>query len=86
MVEPSAAPLVVRADRLRIAQALANLVANAVEHGGGEVRVRARAVDGRARIEVTDGGPGLPAPRRRSSSPPRAAAASAAATASRSPP
>ena len=62
VVEPSAAPLVVRADRLRIAQALANLVANAVEHGGGEVRVRAREVEGRARIEVTDGGSGLPAP------------------------
>jgi signal transduction histidine kinase len=62
VVEAPARPLVVRADRLRIAQALANLVANAVEHGGGEVRVRARAVAAGARIEVTDGGPGLPAP------------------------
>jgi signal transduction histidine kinase len=62
VVEPPAAPVVVRADRLRIAQALANLVANAVEHGGGEVRVRVRRVNARARIEVTDGGPGLPAP------------------------
>jgi signal transduction histidine kinase len=62
VVEPSAAPVVVRADRVRIAQALANLVANAVEHGGGEVRVRVRAGAGRARVEVTDGGPGLPAP------------------------
>jgi signal transduction histidine kinase len=62
LVEPPAAPLVVRADRLRIAQALANLVANAVEHGDGEVRVRARQANGHARIEVTDGGPGLPAP------------------------
>ena len=51
-----------RADRLRIAQALANLVANAVEHGGGEVRVRARAAAVSARVEVTDGGAGLPAP------------------------
>jgi signal transduction histidine kinase len=62
VVETPARPLVVRADRLRIAQALANLVANAVEHGGGEVRVRARAAAAGARIEVTDGGPGLPAP------------------------
>jgi signal transduction histidine kinase len=62
VVEPPAAPLVVRADRLRIAQALANLVANAVEHGGGEVRVRAREVEGHARVEVPDGGSGLPAP------------------------
>ena len=62
VVEPAAVPVVVRADRLRIAQALANLVANAVEHGGGEVRVRARRAGGHARVEVTDGGPGLPAP------------------------
>ena len=49
-------------DRLRLAQALANLIANAIEHGGTEVRVavgtRARTV----RIEVCDDGPGLPAP------------------------
>jgi signal transduction histidine kinase len=49
-------------DRLRLAQALGNLIANAIEHGGGEVRVaigtRARTV----RIEVCDDGPGLPAP------------------------
>ncbi len=62
VVEPAAAPLVVHADGLRIAQALANLVANAVEHGAGEVRVRARMANGSARVEVTDGGPGLPAP------------------------
>lgn len=65
VVEPSAVPVVVRADRLRIAQALANLVANAVEHGAGGdggVRVRVRAAGAHARVEVTDGGPGLPAP------------------------
>ena len=62
VVEPSPVPVVVRADRLRLAQALANLVANAVEHGGGEVRVRARAAGGHGRVEITDGGPGLPAP------------------------
>ena len=49
-------------DRLRLAQACGNLVANAIEHGGGAVHVRARTTAGGARVEVTDTGPGLPAP------------------------
>jgi len=49
------------ADPLRIAQACANLVGNAAEHGGGVVRVRVRATGDRVRIEVADDGPGLPA-------------------------
>jgi signal transduction histidine kinase len=52
----------VRGDRARLAQACENLVANAIEHGGGTVQVRARADDRRVRIEVQDEGPGLPAP------------------------
>jgi signal transduction histidine kinase len=59
-VEPAAA--FVAGDPLRIAQACANLVANAVEHGGGRVRVASSAAGGRVRIEVADLGPGLPAP------------------------
>ncbi len=48
-------------DRLRIAQATGNLIANAIEHGGGNVEVRgAHRRDG-VRIEVIDSGPGLPA-------------------------
>ena len=62
VVEPPAARVVVRADKVRIAQALGNLVANAVEHGSGAVRVRIRHWGGHARVEITDGGPGLPAP------------------------
>jgi signal transduction histidine kinase len=50
------------ADRLRLAQATGNLIANAIEHGGGAVEVRGSARPGHARIEVIDGGPGLPAP------------------------
>jgi signal transduction histidine kinase len=62
-VDPPDGPVVVHADRLRLAQACGNLVANAIEHGGGAVQVRTRAdADGRARFEVTDAGPGLPAP------------------------
>jgi signal transduction histidine kinase len=56
------AGLVVRGERLRLAQACGNLVANAVEHGGGDVAVRARALGPTVRVEVTDAGPGLPAP------------------------
>jgi signal transduction histidine kinase len=55
----------VRGDRLRLVQACANLVANAIEHGaapGAVVRVRSSAAGGRVRIEVRDWGPGLPAP------------------------
>jgi signal transduction histidine kinase len=49
-------------DRLRLAQALGNLISNAIEHGGGVVHVRGVVGEGVARIEVSDGGPGLPAP------------------------
>ncbi len=49
-------------DRLRLAQATGNLLANAIEHGGGRVEVVARFRDGVVRIEVLDDGRGLPAP------------------------
>lgn len=57
-----AGPAVVRGDPLRLEQALANLVQNALEHGGGRAALRAEAVAGRVRITVSDWGPGLPAP------------------------
>lgn len=48
--------------KLRLAQALGNLVANALEHGAGDVSVLVRAApDATIVVEVTDGGPGLPA-------------------------
>jgi len=53
----------VRGDRLRLAQAVSNLVANALEHAPGRVELAARAVGNhQVRIEVIDEGPGLPAP------------------------
>jgi signal transduction histidine kinase len=58
----SGSPARVWGDRLRLAQAMGNLIANAIEHGGGPVEVRGRADRGRARAEVIDTGPGLPAP------------------------
>jgi signal transduction histidine kinase len=53
---------VVRGDRVRLAQAVGNLVSNALEHGAGRVELLARASGDRVRIEVADEGPGLPAP------------------------
>ena len=52
----------VSGDPLRLAQACGNLVANAVEHGGGLVYVRVLPAGGHVRVEVADDGPGLPAP------------------------
>jgi signal transduction histidine kinase len=52
---------VVVGDRLRLAQAISNLIANALEHGPGQIELSARAVGARhVRIEVIDEGPGLP--------------------------
>lgn len=50
------------ADPTRLAQATGNLLANALEHGDGPVRLHVVAAAGRARIEVADDGPGLPRP------------------------
>jgi signal transduction histidine kinase len=50
-------PAVVRADRRRLAQAVSNLVANAVEHGSGPVELRGGRVGPNVVIEVTDAGP-----------------------------
>ena len=46
----------INADPRRLAQALGNLLANAVEHGGGDVTVRGRAVGDAIRVEVADRG------------------------------
>ena len=49
-------------DRRRLAQVTGNLIANAIEHGGGVVSVCGHGDRMRARVEVTDTGAGLPAP------------------------
>jgi signal transduction histidine kinase len=54
--------VLLRGDRLRLAQAIGNLLANAIEHGGRQVRLRARASAHTVRVEVLDDGAGLPAP------------------------
>jgi two-component system, OmpR family, sensor kinase len=58
VIEP-ADGLTVEGDRLRLEQALTNLVANAIEHGGGEITVRASESDGEVAIHVEDRGPGF---------------------------
>lgn len=59
---PVAPALAVHGDRLRLGQAIGNVVANAAEHGRGCIELSARLLGGRVRIEVVDDGPGLPAP------------------------
>jgi len=54
----SAGPVTIRANRGRLAQALGNLLANAVEHGGGQVRVVGRRTTRGIRVEVRDSGRG----------------------------
>jgi signal transduction histidine kinase len=50
----------VDADRLRLEQALTNLVDNALRYGGGEIRLRVGRNDGLLELHVEDGGPGFP--------------------------
>ncbi|MGA2756948.1 MAG: ATP-binding protein [Solirubrobacteraceae bacterium] len=60
-------PGILNADRDRLAQALRNLLRNAVEHtrSGGAIELGAReAQDGRVQIWVDDDGPGIPAAER----------------------
>lgn len=60
-IEVEGRDLVVTADRLRLEQALGNLVENAIRHGAGIVRLlaveRQRCID----LHVTDEGDGMPA-------------------------
>jgi signal transduction histidine kinase len=52
-------PALVRGERPRLAQATGNLIANALEHGGGRVEVKGRVEEGRVLISVRDEGPGV---------------------------
>jgi two-component system, OmpR family, sensor kinase len=58
VVEPTDG-MTVEGDRLRLDQALTNLVENAIEHGRGEITVRANEADGEVAIHVEDRGPGF---------------------------
>jgi signal transduction histidine kinase len=52
----NAGPAVLSGDRLALAQALDNLIVNAIEHGGPTIVVSARRREGRLRIAVVDSG------------------------------
>lgn len=75
-VEVTGAAGAVVADGRRVAQVLGNVVSNAVEHGAGAVRVRARRLGGAVRVEVANAvepaaaKPGRSAPRAVRSTPP----------------
>ena len=60
-IEVAGARLRVTGDRLRLERALANLVDNALRHGGGAVRLSASRRDGMTELEVLDEGRGFPA-------------------------
>src|SRR5919198_558380 len=51
--------LLVRGDRLRLQQALSNLVDNALRYGAGRVSLTAAAANGRVELHVEDEGPGF---------------------------
>jgi two-component system OmpR family sensor kinase len=59
VVDP-AGGLRLHCDPARVAQALGNLVDNALQHGGGDVRLAARARNGLVELHVSDGGQGFP--------------------------
>jgi two-component system, OmpR family, sensor kinase len=52
--------LTVDGDRIRLEQALGNLLDNALRHGGGTVTLKALSADGAVELAVHDEGPGFP--------------------------
>ena len=59
-VRVEAEPLVLSADRLRLEQALGNMLDNAVRYGGGKVTLTAQERDGTVELHVLDRGAGFP--------------------------
>jgi signal transduction histidine kinase len=61
-LEVDLAPATCTGDRTLVAQALANLVDNAIKHArpGGHVRVRSATREGSVELVVEDDGPGIP--------------------------
>ena len=53
---------IVRGNPVRLAQAISNLVANALEHGRGRIEIAVLHGSGHVLVEVADEGSGLPGP------------------------
>jgi heavy metal sensor kinase len=49
-----------RGDRVRLEQALGNLIDNALRYGGGDVELSTAVENGTVELHVTDAGPGMP--------------------------
>jgi signal transduction histidine kinase len=62
-VEPPPEPLLLEGDQARLRQVLGNLVGNALRYTppGGEIVLEALSYNDRARLTVSDSGPGIPA-------------------------
>jgi two-component system, OmpR family, sensor kinase len=60
MIDVDGRGMTVHADRLRLEQALGNMVDNAIRHGGDEIRLEAVTRNGSTELHVTDDGPGFP--------------------------
>ena len=60
-VDIEGGPAELHTDPRRLERVLANLLANAVEHGGGQARVTVRVEGPATTITVADRGPGIPA-------------------------
>jgi len=66
ILERPSRPVPMLGHRQLLAQAMSNLIENAIRYGasGREIRIRTLATDNRLRIEVADRGPGIPTERR----------------------
>ncbi|MEV6812623.1 ATP-binding protein [Micromonospora sp. NPDC051296] len=60
-IEVDSEPVRLRTDPRRLERVLGNLIANAVQHGDGEIRARVSRAGARVVFDVSDQGPGIPA-------------------------
>ena len=59
-LDVAASAVVLEGDRVRLEQALGNLVDNSLRHGAGRVRLEAWSANGSVELRVADEGPGFP--------------------------